>query len=173
MTERLQLIGFGMIYAGVCPVSTPLVVAYFFFDPMLMRACEKRFIQREVQKNSMTLGEGFITYLEILTGIVTITSTFLLFYVSRSFNNLIPALFGVTDPKQQLAVILLIEHLLLFFLLGVKAYIPDFPRFLLKRKDQIEILLGQMGVQTLDKSSRFKKTQKQTSQKPDSEIAGV
>lgn len=41
MTERLQLVGFAMLYAGICPAATPIVVAYFFLDPILMTYCEQ------------------------------------------------------------------------------------------------------------------------------------
>jgi hypothetical protein len=90
----------------------------------------------------MTIGAGYIQYLELVTGIVTITNTFLLFYVSRSFKNLITQVFGVSSYGGQLAIVLLIEHLMLFFLLGLKSYIPDFPHYLLKRKEQIELQLA-------------------------------
>jgi len=48
MTERLQLVGFAMLYAGICPAATPIVVAYFFLDPILMTYCEQFLLQRQV-----------------------------------------------------------------------------------------------------------------------------
>ena len=40
MTERMQLVGFAMLYAGICPLATPIVCVYFIFDNYLMRYSE-------------------------------------------------------------------------------------------------------------------------------------
>jgi hypothetical protein len=94
MIERLQLVGFSMLYAGICISATPIVVLYFFFDPAFMRKCEMAFLQREIQVNSMTLGEGLLNYLELTITMVVITNTFLLFVVSTNFKSLISYVFS-------------------------------------------------------------------------------
>jgi hypothetical protein len=99
MINRLQLVGFSMLYAGICISATPIVVLYFLFDPWLMRAYEMYWLQREIQVNSTTLGEGLLFYLELMTGLVVITNTFLLFYVSTNFKSLIFYLFGLTKSS--------------------------------------------------------------------------
>jgi hypothetical protein len=95
LIDRLQTIFFSMLYAGICVSATPIVVVYFFIDVRLMRFCEKYCFQREIQVNSMTLGEGLLFYLELMTGLVVITNTFLLFYLSTNFKSLIFYLFGL------------------------------------------------------------------------------
>jgi hypothetical protein len=43
ITERMQLVGFSMLYAGVCPLATLVVFVYFIFDNYLMMYCDINF----------------------------------------------------------------------------------------------------------------------------------
>ena len=41
--ERMQLIGFAVFYAGICPLSTLIVFVYSILDNYLMRYCDINF----------------------------------------------------------------------------------------------------------------------------------
>lgn len=43
ITERMQLVGFSMLYASVCPLATLVVFVYFIFDNYLMMYCDIHF----------------------------------------------------------------------------------------------------------------------------------
>ena len=43
ITERMQLIGFAMLYAGICPSVTLVVFVYSTFDSFFMRYCDCNF----------------------------------------------------------------------------------------------------------------------------------
>lgn len=87
MTERMQLVGFSMLYAGLCPIATPIVCIYFILDNYLMRYSESYHLQRPLQTNMISIGQNWINYLEVVTTIVAVTNTFLLFFVSQSFKD--------------------------------------------------------------------------------------
>lgn len=136
MTERMQLVGFAMLYAGICPLATLIIVVYFMFDNALMRYSESNYQQRPLQTNMVSLGANWIFYLEVVTGIVTITNTFLLFFVSSTFKDFLKNNLGIRGNNHQLWLILGVEHALLGFLLFLKSYIADFPRKILKIKQR-------------------------------------
>lgn len=139
MCERLQLISFSMLYAGVCPVATPILLVYQVMDNWLMKQVDTKFIQRPVQKNMKSLNDaGWLTYLEIVTVLVAISNTFLLFIVSRAFRELLMLLFKTYSTTQQFVFVVAAEHGLLFLVVGLKALIPDFPRQLKKKKQTTE-----------------------------------
>jgi hypothetical protein len=87
-TERMQLVGFSMLYAGICPLATTLVFCNFLLDNYMMLYTNTHYVKRSIQQNSSSIGE-WIYYLEVVTGIVTITNTFLLLVVSSSFREVL------------------------------------------------------------------------------------
>lgn len=84
----------------------------------------------------MSIGQNWINYLEIVTVIVTVTNTFLLFFVSQSFKDFLGDNLGVRERNNQLWLVLGVEHALIGFLFFLKAVIPDFPRQILKIKEK-------------------------------------
>jgi hypothetical protein len=94
----------------------------------------------------MSIGQNWLNYLEIVTGIVTVTNTFLLFFVSQSFKDFLNQNLGVTEKNRQLWLVLGCEHAILIFLLFLKAVIPDMPRQLLKIKEKTLKNLHELGI---------------------------
>lgn len=148
--------GFAMLYAGICPLATLIICVYFMFDNALMRYSESNYQQRPMQKNMVSLGSAWINYLEVVTGIVTITNTFLLFFVSSAFKDFLKNNLGISGKNQQLWLILGVEHGLLALLLFVKAGIADFPRALLKIKERTTTELRESGTVTFSQEANQK-----------------
>jgi hypothetical protein len=64
-------------------------------------------------------------------------------------------------------VVLITEHIMLAFILLIKAAVPDYPRALLKHKERIELSLGQMGVEVVDKTANLKKFSHESQKTPE------
>ena len=46
MTEKLQLVGCSMLYAGICPIGTAIVFVYFIADEYMTRYTDCFCMQR-------------------------------------------------------------------------------------------------------------------------------
>ena len=79
---------------------------------------------------------------------MTITNTFLLFFISEEFKNFLANNLGVRERNRQLWLVLGVEHAYLGFLLFLKAVIPDLPRALLKIKERTARRLRESGIET-------------------------
>ena len=91
----------------------------------------------------ITLGDNWLMYLEFMTFIVSITNTFLLYFVSERFKEFLRMNLGIHNTNRQLWVVISCEHILLAFIIFLKVGIDDFPRKLLKLMERIQTELGE------------------------------
>jgi len=51
MTEKLQLIGLSLLYAGICPIGTAIVFVYFIIDDIMATYTDCYCMRRPLQEN--------------------------------------------------------------------------------------------------------------------------
>ena len=124
------MLGFGMLYAGICPAATLVVFLYFLADIWMMRYTDMYCIQRPVLRKAHSIG-SWNTIAEFIVGAVIVVNAVMLYALSESLEEELETRFGF-GAVNRLWVVIGAEHIIFLGLIIIKVGIPDMPRHMRK-----------------------------------------
>lgn len=132
MTEKYVIFSLALLYAGLCPLGSVVVAAFFLCDSVFEMYMDSNVMQRNLPAHS-SQALYWNQFGEAIAILSVITNSFLLFQYSTTFEE---TLKGYVAEDRVFYIVVAIEHFVIILLVAIKYLIPDMPNYIKKSNNR-------------------------------------